>query len=87
MTFVEQAVERIGTGAERVLEILQAVQGRFELRCYNVADVHPASAEADSRIIARLKEQFKLIGGPEALAAAAVAPREPAGDSSGPAQH
>ena len=52
----------------------QAVRGRFELRCYNVADVHPASAEADPRIIARLKEQFKLIGGPEALAAAAESP-------------
>jgi NADH-quinone oxidoreductase subunit F len=29
LTFVEQAVEKIGTGAEKVLELLQAVQGHF----------------------------------------------------------
>jgi len=29
LTFVEQAVDKIGTGPEKVLEILQAVQGRF----------------------------------------------------------
>ena len=29
LTFVNQAVEKIGTGAEDVLEILQAVQGHF----------------------------------------------------------
>ncbi|UCD50003.1 MAG: NAD(P)H-dependent oxidoreductase subunit E, partial [Phycisphaerales bacterium] len=29
LTFVDEAVERIGTGKERVLEILQAVQGHF----------------------------------------------------------
>lgn len=29
MTFVEQAVEKIGTGAEKVLELLQAVQGNY----------------------------------------------------------
>ncbi|HUU19130.1 MAG TPA: NAD(P)H-dependent oxidoreductase subunit E [Sedimentisphaerales bacterium] len=29
MTFVEQAVEKIGTGEEKVLELLQAVQGNF----------------------------------------------------------
>ena len=29
LTFVEQAVEKIGTGAEKVLELLQAVQGNF----------------------------------------------------------
>lgn len=47
----------------------QAVGGRFELRCFNVADVAPAVAGADQRIIAQLKQRFKLIGGPEALAA------------------
>ena len=50
----------------------QAVQGRLELRCFNVADVSPAAAGADARIIAQLKQRFKLIGGPEALAAAGV---------------
>lgn len=29
LTFVEQAVERIGTGGEKVLELLQAVQGHY----------------------------------------------------------
>ncbi|NQT02463.1 MAG: NAD(P)H-dependent oxidoreductase subunit E [Planctomycetes bacterium] len=29
LTFVDQAVEKIGTGEEKVLELLQAVQGRF----------------------------------------------------------
>jgi len=29
LTFVERAVERIGTGREKVLEILQAIQGEF----------------------------------------------------------
>jgi len=48
----------------------QAVQGRLELRCFNVADVCPAARAADARIVAQLKERFKLIGGPEALAAA-----------------
>lgn len=48
----------------------QAVTGRLELRCLNVADISPAAAGADARIIAQLKERFKLIGGPEALAAA-----------------
>ena len=48
----------------------QAVQGRFELRCFNVADVFPPAAGADERILAQLKQRFRLIGGPEALAAA-----------------
>ena len=47
----------------------QAVGGRFELRCLNVADVAPAAGGADQRIIAQLKQRFKLIGGSEALAA------------------
>ncbi len=29
LTFVDQAVEKIGTGPEKVLELLQAVQGHF----------------------------------------------------------
>ena len=47
-----------------------AVQGKLELRACNVADFCPSAKGADERIIAQLKEQFKLIGGPEALAAA-----------------
>jgi len=49
----------------------QTVQGRLELRCCNVADVAPAVAGADEQIIADLKRQFQIIGGPEALAGAA----------------
>ncbi len=45
----------------------QAVQGRFILRSFNVADIAPAAGAADERIIAQLKERFKIIGGPEAL--------------------
>ena len=56
-----------GTG--RLADGSQAVGGRFELRCFNVADVAPAIGGADQRIIAQLKQRFKLIGGPEALAA------------------
>ena len=48
----------------------QTVQGRLELRCCNVADIAPAAADADAQIVAALKEKFRLIGGPEALAAA-----------------
>ncbi len=46
-----------------------AVGGKLELKCMNVADVFPAAVGADERIIAQLKQQFRLIGGPEALAA------------------
>jgi len=48
----------------------QAVQGRLVIRSFNVADVCPAAVGADRRIIAHLRKQFELIGGPEALAAA-----------------
>ena len=52
----------------------QAVQGRFELRSFNVADIAPAAAAADEQIVADLRAQFRLIGGPEALAASGAAP-------------
>jgi 3-hydroxyacyl-[acyl-carrier-protein] dehydratase len=51
----------------------QAVQGRLVIRSLNVADICPAAADADQRIIAQLKQRFRLIGGPEALAAAGAA--------------
>ena len=44
-----------------------AVQGRLELKSFNVADFFPPAAAADERIIAQLKERFKLVGGPEAI--------------------
>lgn len=48
----------------------QAVTARLELRCYNLAQRKAYLADADEAIVARLKDQFGLIGGPEALAAA-----------------
>jgi len=47
----------------------QAVAAKLELNCFNLADRHDYLAEADRAIIAQVKERFKLIGGPAALAA------------------
>ncbi len=43
------------------------VSGRLELRCFNLAERDPHLAEADAAIIAQLRQQFKLIGGPQLL--------------------
>ncbi len=50
LTFVDQAVEKIGTGEEKVLELLQAVQGHFGYlpeealeRVCNLTQITPAS--------------------------------------------
>jgi len=50
LTFVDQAVEKIGTGREKVLEILQAVQGHFRYlpdealqRVCELTEITPAS--------------------------------------------
>lgn len=48
----------------------QAVSGKIELRCCNVADLQPRCAAADAQIIEELRKRFTLIHGPEALAAA-----------------
>ena len=48
----------------------QAVSARLELRSLNLADRQAYLAGADAEIRAALKQQFRLIGGPEALAAA-----------------
>jgi 3-hydroxyacyl-[acyl-carrier-protein] dehydratase len=47
----------------------QAVSGRLELRCFNLADERACGPDVDQAIIAGLRERFKLIGGPKALAA------------------
>lgn len=47
-----------------------AVSGKLELKCCNIADVCPHASEGDARLIEQLKTQFRLVGGPEALAAA-----------------
>ena len=48
----------------------QAVSARLELRCLNLAEADPRQAATDAQIVAQMKEAFRLIGGPEALAAA-----------------
>jgi len=47
----------------------QAVTGRLELRSFNLADEKLAPASADESILAQLRQRFRLVGGPEALAA------------------
>jgi 3-hydroxyacyl-[acyl-carrier-protein] dehydratase len=46
-----------------------AVSGRLELGCFNLADDRRGSPQTDAAIIAQLRAQFELIGGPAALAA------------------
>ena len=46
----------------------QTVSARLELRCFNLAERQAHLAEADRAIVAQLKMQFGLIGGPAALA-------------------
>jgi 3-hydroxyacyl-[acyl-carrier-protein] dehydratase len=49
-----------------------AVSAKLQLDCFNLAD-RPAlkvSAETDIAVVAQLKQQFELMGGPAALAAA-----------------
>jgi len=48
----------------------QAVGGRLDLRCFNLAGRVAGGAAADESILTQLKERFELVGGPEALAAA-----------------
>jgi len=48
----------------------QTLSARLELRCLNLVDRQAYLADADKQIIADLRERFKLIGGPAALAQA-----------------
>lgn len=50
----------------------QTISARIELRCFNLVDRADYLAQADGQIVAQLKETFKLIGGPQALAQAAA---------------
>jgi len=47
----------------------QAVSGRLDLRCLNLAGRRGCGPETDRAIVEQLREQFRLIGGPAALAA------------------
>ena len=54
----------VGSVGER-----QTVSGRIELRCFNLRDEKGSYlADADAAIVEQLRKQFKLIGGPGALA-------------------
>ncbi len=48
-----------------------AVRARLELRCFNLAENRPSAAELDEQVLAQVRRTFELIGGPEAMAAAA----------------
>lgn len=53
----------VGTVGDR-----QAVSGRLDLTCFNLAERGLAGPEVDRAIVEELQRHFKLIGGPEALA-------------------
>jgi 3-hydroxyacyl-[acyl-carrier-protein] dehydratase len=59
--------------ASATVEGRQAVSCRLELKCFNLRDRHAYLAAADEDIVRQLRGRFKLIGGPEMLAAAATA--------------
>ncbi|GAG48061.1 unnamed protein product, partial [marine sediment metagenome] len=40
-----------------------AVSARLELNCFNLAERQPRLADADMAIVAKLRRQFRLIGG------------------------
>jgi len=48
----------------------KTVTAQLELKSFNLVDRAKYLASADESIIAQLKERFKIVGGPEALAAA-----------------
>jgi 3-hydroxyacyl-[acyl-carrier-protein] dehydratase len=57
-----------GTGA---VGDRQTVSAKLELKCFNLAEKDPRNAGADAAILAQLRQRFRLVQGPEALAAAA----------------
>ncbi len=48
----------------------QAVSGKLELRCLNLAEQRSSLAGADEQIVESLRKTWSLIGGPDALDAA-----------------
>jgi len=64
LTFVDQAVEKIGTGPEKVLEILQAVQGHFRYlpnealeRVCELTQISPASIAGVSTFYSQFRHR------------------------------
>ena len=51
-----------------------AVSAKLTLRSFNLVGRGRVPAGADAKIVAELKDRFRLVGGPDALAAAAAAP-------------
>ena len=51
----------------------QTVSARLELKCFNLAEKQAYLAAADRQIIEQMRQQFKLVHGPQALTAAASA--------------
>jgi 3-hydroxyacyl-[acyl-carrier-protein] dehydratase len=45
----------------------QAVSGRLELVCFNLAERDPKLADADAAIVQQLRRQFQLVGGAQLL--------------------
>jgi 3-hydroxyacyl-[acyl-carrier-protein] dehydratase len=67
-------VEALSIGEEEskfkatgLVEGVQAVTARLELRSFNLSERSARLASADSAIVAELKARFRLVGGPEAL--------------------
>ncbi|MCY2928335.1 MAG: beta-hydroxyacyl-ACP dehydratase [Planctomycetota bacterium] len=53
----------------------QVVSGRLELKCFNLAEQGGSwRREADESILSQMRTRFRLVGGPEAMAAAQAAP-------------
>lgn len=68
-----EAVE-IGEGSAKfkgtgLIDGQTAVTARLELECFNLAQRQAWLKDADQQILADLKRQFALVGGPQALAA------------------
>jgi len=51
----------------------QTVSARLELRCFNLAEQQAYLADADRQIVEQMRQRFKLVHGPAALAAATSA--------------
>jgi len=65
---IEMGQEAAKFKAAGFVDQLQTVSARLELSCFNLADRQERLADADRAIIKQLKQRFKLIGGPAALA-------------------
>jgi len=70
VTAVEIGAEAARFKAAGFVGDRQAVSGRLELACFDLAGRNGCGVETDEAIREDLRQRFLLIGGPEALAAA-----------------